>query len=79
MYRIRNLVGEGYFSGYSSGSPGVPVYGTTEYLSCEDLISAGEIAATLRNSHEQRVRVEAITDDIEAGRASSPLPEPIGC
>ena len=73
MYRIRNLVGEGYFSGYSSASPGVPVYGTAQYVSYEDIISAGEIAATLRNSHEQRVRVEVIADDIEGARL--PMPE----
>ncbi len=75
MYRIRNLVGDGYFSGYSSGLPGIPVYASAHYLSYEDMISAGEIAATLRNSHEQRVKVEAIAEDVEAGPL--PVPEPI--
>jgi hypothetical protein len=79
MYRIRNLVGEGYFSGYSSGSPGDPIFGAALYLSYEDLISVGEVAATLRNSHGQRVKVETIVDDTEVARTSSPNPEPISC
>jgi hypothetical protein len=33
MYRIRNLVGEGYFSGYSSGSPGDPIFGAAPSIS----------------------------------------------
>jgi hypothetical protein len=68
MYRIRNLVGEGYFSGFSSASSGIPLYASAEYLSFGDLISAGEIAATLRNSHEQCVKVEMIAGDAEAAR-----------
>ena len=79
MYRIRNLVGEGYFNGFSSESPGDPIFGPALYLSYDDLISVGEVAATLRNSHGQRVKVETIVDDTEAARPSSPIPERIAC
>jgi len=75
MYRIRNLVGEGYFSGFSSDSSGAPLYATVQYLRFSDLISAGEIAATLRNSHEQCVKVELVTGDAEVARTLAPVAE----